>query len=206
MQLSKLTSNKENLSAIDVNDKLFDTPFNETLVHQVMNSYFHNSHTGTKAQKTRADVRGGGRKPWRQKGMGRARTGSTRNPIWRAGGVTFAAKPIVTQQKVNKKMFKSAVACILSQLAREKRLLVIDTIKIEKPKTKKMVDWIKQAGLEGRVLFMMKEFNEPFALSIRNIPNVETFDVAHINLLNLVSYDYILVEETAIDVLQERLT
>jgi len=205
MQLSKLTSTKDSLSAITVNDKLFGSVFNETLVHQVMNSYVHNSHTGTKAQKTRAEVRGGGRKPWRQKGMGRARVGSSRNPIWRAGGVTFATKPIATQQKVNKKMFRGAIACILSALVREKRLFAIDPITLEKPKTKEMVKWIKQTGLDGRILFVMKEFNQSFALSIRNIPNVEAFDVAHINPLHLVSYDYILVEETAIGVLQERL-
>jgi len=205
MQLSKLTSNKDDSSVIDVNDKLFGSVFNETLVHQVMNSYFHNSHMGTKAQKTRADVRGGGRKPWRQKGMGRARTGSTRNPIWRAGGVTFATKPLVTQQKVNKKMFKGAIACILSQLVREKRLFVIDPITIEKPRTKEMVNWIKKMGLEGRILFVMKEFNEPFALSIRNIPNVEAFDVEHVNPLHLISYHYVLVAENAVDVLQKRL-
>ena len=205
MQLSKLTSNKDNLSTIDVNDQVFDCRFNETLVHQILNAYFYNSHTGTKAQKTRSDVSGGGRKPWRQKGMGRARTGSSRNPIWRAGGVTFAAKPMQTKQKVSKKMFRGALICMLSQLVREKRLFAIDTITLEQPKTKKMVQWIKETKLDGRILFLVRELHTPFMLSIRNIPTVEAFDVGHINLLQLVSYDYILVEESAITILQERL-
>jgi large subunit ribosomal protein L4 len=205
MQVSKLTSNKKESALLDVSDKLFGCKFNETLVHQVANSYFCNSHTGTKAQKTRADVRGGGRKPWRQKGMGRARFGSTRNPIWRSGGVTFAAKPNRVVQKVNKRMFQSAIACIFSQLVREKRLFAIEPITLEAPKTKQMHKWLAESGLKGYILFILKEANETFALAIRNIPNVSVFDVDHINPLHLISFDYVLIEEGAINTLQERI-
>jgi large subunit ribosomal protein L4 len=204
MKLSKMTSNKNELVTLDAKEALFGCEFNKTLVHQVVNVCFHNSHTGTKAQKSRADVRGGGRKPWRQKGMGRARAGSSRSPLWRAGGVTFAAKPLKTQKKVNKKMFQGAIASIFSSLVREKRLLIIEPIHVEQPKTKAIVDWIKQSGIEGSILFILKECHENFALSIRNIPNIDACDVNHLNPLQLISFDFVLLEEAALTFLQER--
>jgi large subunit ribosomal protein L4 len=205
MNLSKITSSIDKLTTIQGNDKLFACPLKKTLIHQVVNSYFYNSHIGTKAQKSRSEVRGGGRKPWRQKGMGRARAGSIRSPVWRAGGVTFAAKPLKRQQKINRKMFNGALASISSQLVREDRLLITDAIELKQPKTKEMAVWMREKKLTGNsVLFVFKDLDENFSLSIRNIPNVDACDVRHINLLQLMSFDYILLFDSALNFLQER--
>jgi len=207
MQLSVLTAaGKLKKDGIKVNEAVFECELKPALVHQVVQSYLYNGHNGTKAQKTRSDVRGGGKKPFRQKGTGRARAGTTRSPLWRSGGVTFATKPHVSKLKINKQMFRRAITSILSQLVREERLMVIKPFKFEKPKTKDIVNYLKNAKLEGSVLFVIDEFNEALALSIRNIPNVDLFDVKHIDPANLIAFDHILVYDTAIKKLEEGLS
>src|SRR3990167_7631829 len=150
MELQLANSKKK----IAVSDEVFSTPFNEPLIHQVVTAYLAGERAGTKAQKTRAEVSGGGIKPWRQKGTGRARAGSIRSPIWRKGGVTFAAKPRNYTQKVNKKMYSGAMRSILSELLRQERLVVVDSISLEQPKTKALLKQLAEWKLSGKVLII----------------------------------------------------
>jgi large subunit ribosomal protein L4 len=189
---------------LQVSDAAFGQQFNESLVHQVVTAYRNASRSGTKAQKTRAEVRGGGKKPWSQKGTGQARAGSSRSPIWVGGGRAFAAKPRSFEQKVNRKMYRGAIRSMLSELGRTERLLVTDGIELEAPKTRLLVNQLKQWGLE-KVLIIVEAQDEKLYLAARNLPFVEVLEVAGVNPLALAGYDKVLVTRGAVKMLEERL-
>jgi large subunit ribosomal protein L4 len=189
---------------LQVSDAAFGQQFNEALVHQVVTAYRNAGRAGTKAQKSRAEVRGGGKKPWSQKGTGQARAGSSRSPIWVGGGRAFAAKPRSFEQKVNRKMFRGAIRAMLSELARTDRLLVTDDIELEAPKTRLLVNQLKQWGLE-KALIIVEATDEKLFLAARNLPHVEVLEAGGLNPLALASYDKVLVTRGAVKMLEERL-
>ncbi len=188
---------------VDVSDGAFGAPFNEPLVHQVVVAYLAGARAGTKAQKTRAQVRGGGAKPWRQKGTGRARAGSIRSPIWRGGGVTFAATPRDFSQKVNRKQYRAAMRSILSELVRQERLLLCEEFKVEAPKTKELVN--KLAPLVGKsVLIVTEEADMNLLLAARNLHSVEVSEARGVDPVRLVAYDAVIMTVPALRVVEER--
>lgn len=174
MKLTLLNSSKK----VELADNVFACEFNEPLIHQVVTAYMAAGRAGTKAQKTRAAVSGGGAKPFKQKGTGRARAGTIRSPLWRKGGKIFAASPRSFKQKVNKKMFKGALRSILSELIRQDRLLIVDAFEIESPKTKKLLEKLQAINVSGEALIISDEVNENLYLSSRNLPEVNVSDVA----------------------------
>ena len=178
-------------NGVDVSDTAFGREFNEALVHQVVVSYMAGARQGTKAQKTRSEVNGGGRKPFRQKGTGRARAGTIRSPIWRGGGVTFAAKPMDHSKKVNKKMYHGAMQAILSELVRQERLVVVEDFTIDAPKTKVFSAKLKELELTN-VLIVVEEVDENLYLGCRNIHNVDVIDVQGVNPVNLIGFKKVL--------------
>ena len=194
--------NVNGAQAIEVSERTFGGEFNETLVHQAVVAYMAGGRQGTRAQKTRAEVTGGGKKPWRQKGTGRARSGSSVGPIWRGGGVTFAAKPQDHSQKLNKKMYRAGMASILSQLVREGRLAVVDSLKVESPKTKALAAKFKAMNLES-VLVIADEVDENLYLASRNLVNVLVVEPRYADPLSLVHYRKVLVTKAAMDTLKE---
>ncbi|HEV8441959.1 MAG TPA: 50S ribosomal protein L4 [Steroidobacteraceae bacterium] len=187
-----------------VSDAIFGKEYNESLVHQVITAYRNAGRAGTKAQLTKAEVRGGGRKPRPQKGGGTSRAGSIRSPIWVGGGRAFAAKPRSFEQKVNKKMYRGAVQSMLSELVRQDRLVVADTFTVKEPKTKQVAEQLKKLNLE-RVLIVVEGIDEKLFLAARNLPHVEVLTVAHLNPLSLASYDKVLVTAGAVKLIEERL-
>nr|WP_298250521.1 50S ribosomal protein L4 [uncultured Halomonas sp.] len=189
---------------VDVSDATFGKEFNEALVHQVVTAYLAGGRQGTRAQKNRSDVRGGGKKPWRQKGTGRARAGTIRSPIWRSGGVTFAARPQDHSQKVNRKMYRAAMRSILSELVRQDRLVAVEEIAVEAPKTKQLVAKLDELGLE-KVLIVTEEVDEKLYLAARNIPNVDVIDVAAADPVSLVAFDKVLATVSALRKFEEKL-
>jgi large subunit ribosomal protein L4 len=189
---------------LQVSDAAFGQQFNEALVHQIVTAYRNAGRAGTKAQKSRAEVSGGGRKPWSQKGTGQARAGSNRSPIWVGGGKTFAAKPRSFEQKVNRKMYRGAIRAMLSELARTDRLLVTDGIELEAPKTRLLVNQLKQWGIE-KALIIVEATDEKLYLASRNLPHVEVVEVAGINPVALAAHDKVLVTRGAVKMLEERL-
>jgi large subunit ribosomal protein L4 len=189
---------------LQVSEAAFGHVFNEALIHQVITAYRNAGRAGTKAQKTRAEVRGGGRKPWAQKGTGQARSGSSRSPIWVGGGRAFAAKPRSFEQKVNRKMYRGAIRSMVSELARTDRLLVTDGIELEAPKTRLLVNQLKQWGLD-KVLIVVEATDEKLYLAARNLPYVEVIEVSGLNPLALVGYEKVLVTRGAVKMLEERL-
>ncbi len=182
----------------------FGKDFNEPLVHQVVVAYMAAGRQGSKAQKTRSEVSGGGKKPWRQKGTGRARAGTIRSPIWRGGGVTFAAKPRDYEQKVNRKMYRGALQCIFSELVRQERLVVVDDFKVETPKTKALLEKLKALDLTN-VLIVADEVDENLFLSARNLPHVDVRDAAGIDPVSLIAFEKVLVTVPALKKLEEAL-
>jgi len=184
-------------SSVALSDEVFGNEFNEPLVHQVVVAYMNAARSGTKAQKSRADVAGGGRKPWRQKGTGRARAGTTRSPLWRGGGVTFAARPRDYSQKVNRKMYRSALRSILSELVRQDRLLVVDDFQLAEPKTKLALAALNKLGVND-VLIVCDEITENLFLAARNIPHIGMADVSAIDPVLLISYDKVVVTQKAL--------
>jgi|TARA_B100000809_G_scaffold88389_1_gene86827 large subunit ribosomal protein L4 len=178
-------------NGVDVSDTAFGREFNEALVHQVVVSYMAGARQGTKAQKTRSEVNGGGRKPFRQKGTGRARAGTIRSPIWRGGGVTFAAKPMDHSKKVNKKMYHGAMQAILSELVRQERLVVVEDFTIDAPKTKVFSAKLKELELTN-VLVVVEEVDDNLYLGCRNIHNVDVIDVQGVNPVNLIGFKKVL--------------
>ncbi|MEH6469685.1 MAG: 50S ribosomal protein L4 [Halopseudomonas sp.] len=190
--------------SVEVSELAFGKEFNEALVHQVVTAYLAGARQGTRAQKTRSEVSGGGRKPWRQKGTGRARAGTIRSPIWRSGGVTFAAKPQDHSQKVNKKMYRAAIRCIFSELVRQERLVVVEEFKLEAPKTKLMVAKLKELDLDN-VLVVTEAVDLDLYLSARNLPRVDVRDVAAIDPVSLVGSDKVLVTVAALKKIEEML-
>ena len=195
---------KDASGALEVSEATFGLEFNEALVHQVVVAYAAGARQGTRAQKTRSEVSGGGAKPWRQKGTGRARAGTTRGPIWRSGGVTFAAKPQDHSQKVNRKMYRGAIKSILSELVRQDRLVVVENFTVETPKTKELV--AKLNGLELKdVLIVTPEVDENLFLSARNLYKVDVRDVDGIDPVSLVGFEKVLMTATAVKQLEEML-
>lgn len=189
-------------STVAVADTAFAREFNEALVHQVVTAYMAGGRQGTKAQKTRAEVSGGGIKPWRQKGTGRARAGSSNSPIWRSGGVTFAAKPRSFEQKVNKKMYRAAMQTILSELVRQGRLVVADNFAVETHKTKDFVAKLNELELSN-VLIVADEVTENLYLAARNVPHVGITEAGSIDPVSLIAYEKVLVTIPALKQLEE---
>lgn len=192
---------------IQVSDDIFACAFNEPLVHQVVTSYLAAGRSGTKAQKTRAEVRGGGIKPFKQKGTGRARAGTIRSPIWRKGGVTFAAKPRSFKQKVNKKMFRGAMCAIFSELIRQERLLIIDDFQSQTPKTKDLLKHLKQFKLEGRIIIVRDNLDMNLYLAARNLPNIQIKDAISTisDPVSLVNANYVVMTQAALREIEETL-
>lgn len=187
---------------VELSDATFGREFSEALVHQVVTAYMAGARAGTKATKSRSDVRGGGRKPWKQKGTGRARAGTIRSPIWRGGGHTFAARPRDFSQKVNRKMFRGAMQCILSELVRQERLIALEALELAEPKTKLLSAELEQYG-GGRKLIVTAETNENLYLAARNIPNVNTVDVGALDPVSLVGAEKVLVTVDALKQIEE---
>ena len=187
-----------------VSDQNFAREFNQALVFQVVNAYLAAGRSGTKAQKTRAEVRGGGKKPWRQKGTGSARAGSIRSPIWVGGGRTFAAQPRDFSQKVNRKMYRGAMRSMLSELVRQERLVVTPSFTVDAPRTKLLIQKLKALALED-VLILVEAPDERLTLAARNVPNVELLSVAAINPVSLARHDKVLATVGAVKLLEERL-
>jgi large subunit ribosomal protein L4 len=195
----------EGKGSVDVAETAFGAKFNEALVHQVVTAYLAGGRAGTKAQKNRAAVRGGGTKPWRQKGTGRARAGTIRSPIWVGGGRTFAAKPRDFSQKVNKKMYRAALRSVFSELLRQERLVVVESLELEAPKTRLLAGKLKDLGLEN-VLLLNEAFDETLFLAARNLPNVGVCDAASIDPVVLIRFDKVLITLPALKLIEERLS
>ena len=191
-------------STLQVSEATFGSRFNEALVHQVLTAYRNAGRAGTKAQKSRAEVRGGGRKPWAQKGTGQARVGSNRSPIWVGGGKTFAAKPRDFAQKVNRKMYRGAIRSMLSELARTERLLVTEGIELAEPKTRLLASQLKAWSLPS-VLIVVEATDEKLLLAARNLPHVEVLEVPALNPVSLAAYDKVLMTVGAVKLIEERL-
>lgn len=204
MELSIAKPGNGAAGTVQVSDVTFAREFNEDLVHQVVVAYMAGARQGTRAQKTRSDVRGGGKKPWRQKGTGRARAGTIRSPIWRGGGVTFAARPQDHTQKVNRKMYRAALCTILSELARQERLVVVEDFALESPKTKLLVKSLGEYGLEG-ALVVTEEVNGNLYLAARNLHNVDVRDVSGVDPVSLIGYDKVVITVAALKKFEELL-
>ena len=189
-------------AAVAVSEAAFGREFNEALVHQIVTAYMAGGRQGSKAQKTRAEVSGGGIKPWRQKGTGRARSGTSNSPIWRSGGVTFAAKPRNFEQKVNKKMYRAAMQSILSELVRQDRLIVADSFAVDSHKTKEFVAKLKEMELSN-VLIVADEIDEKLYLAARNVPHVGVTEASAIDPVSLIAFDKVLVTVPALKKLEE---
>jgi large subunit ribosomal protein L4 len=190
---------------LQVSDATFAREYNEALVHQVLVAYMAGGRAGTKAQKTKAEVRGGGIKPWRQKGTGQARAGSIRSPIWVGGGRAFAAKPRDFSQKVNRKMYRGAMQAMLSELARQERLAVVNGIELEAPKTKLLVQKLGELNLGSNVLIVIEAHDEKLELAARNLPYVDVMPVSSLDPLSLARHDRVLATAGAVRLLEERL-
>ncbi len=204
MELKLKQLNKKADGKVTVADSIFAAEYNEALIHQALTAFMTSSRAGTKAQKTRSDVRGGGRKPWKQKGTGRARSGTIRSPIWRSGGVTFAARPRDYSQKLNKKMYRGAMRSILAELVRQERLVLIDEFTVDVPKTKDMVAQLKSMDMDN-VLIVTDEMTENLFLSTRNISYVDVVDTEEINPYLLIGYNRILMTRGALAKVEELL-
>jgi len=189
-------------NAIKVSEATFGRDFSEALVHQVVTAYLAGGRAGTKAQKNRSDVRGGGRKPWKQKGTGRARAGTIRSPLWRGGGRTFAARPRDHSQKVNRKMYRGAIQAILSELVRQDRLVVLDSFELSAPKTSELRARLAEQGFE-RGLIVTAQVDGNLFLASRNLPNVYVLDVAALDPVSLVAADKVVMTVAAIKKIEE---
>jgi large subunit ribosomal protein L4 len=192
-------------NAVDVNADAFGADFNEALVHQVVTAFLAGARAGSKAQKNRARVRGGGAKPYRQKGTGRARAGTIRSPIWVGGGRTFAARPRKFDQKVNKKMFRAALRSVFSELVRQDRLVITESVSLEAPKTRELAGMLRKLELDN-VLIVNEAFDENVFLSARNLKDVGICDAASIDPVVLMRFDKVLVTLPALKLIEERLS
>lgn len=204
MELSVIKAGNAAAGTVSVSDATFAREYNEELVHQVVTAYMAGSRQGSRAQKNRADVSGGGRKPWRQKGTGRARAGTNSSPIWRSGGVTFAAQPQDHSQKVNRKMYRAALRTIMSELARQDRLIVVESLDLEAPKTKELVKQLGEFGLDN-VLIVSAELDTNLYLASRNLHKVDVRDVAGADPVSLIAYDKVMVTVDAVKKFEEML-
>lgn len=199
----ELTVTGSKSGSVAVSDATFSRDFNESLVHQVVTAFMADARQGTRAQKTRSEVRGGGKKPWKQKGSGRARAGTIRSPIWRSGGVTFAAKPQDFSQKVNRKMYRAAMQVILSELVRQERLVVVESMTVSEPKTKVLSAMLEKQGLLNSTLIISEEVDTNLFLASRNIPKIDVRDAAGIDPLSLVAYDKVVLTVPALKKIEE---
>jgi len=189
---------------LDVSDDTFGARYNEALVHQLVTTYRNGGRAGTKRQKSRAEVRGGGKKPWRQKGTGSARAGSIRSPIWVGGGRAFAARPRDYSQKINRKMYRAGIRSMLGELVRSDRLVVTQNLSVTEAKTRLLVDELKKLSLDS-ALIIVEAQDEKLELAARNLPHVDVIDVTQINPLSLASFDKVLVTVGAVKLIEERL-
>ena len=200
MELPIVNSKSKSLK---VPDSLFNQEVNDNLINQLVNSYIDNGHQGTKAQKNRSQVSGGGKKPWRQKGTGRARAGTSRSPIWRGGGVTFAARSKSSNpKKINKKMYKVAMKSIFSSLAKSNKVFISQGIEVGSSKTKEMVSLLKKIDFD-KGLLIFKELNENLILASRNIPNIEVTEIKSLNPISLLKHKAILISDDCFRELEE---
>jgi large subunit ribosomal protein L4 len=190
--------------AVQVSDTVFGAEYKPGLIHQVVTAYLAGARAGTKAQKNRSAVSGGGAKPYRQKGTGRARAGTTRSPLWRSGGVTFAATPRDYGQKVNRKMYRGAVRSILSELARQERLVVVADWALSAPKTKEVVAKLKELGL-AEALIIVEGYDDPLFLAARNLPDVDVMTAGGVDPVSMIAFEHLIVTEAALRRLEERL-
>ncbi|MGP9689506.1 50S ribosomal protein L4 [Psychrobacter sp. AOP22-C1-C5] len=191
-------------AAVELSDTAFGREFNEALVHQVVTAYLAGARQGTRAQKTRAEVSGGGIKPWRQKGTGRARAGSIRSPIWRSGGRAFAAKPQDWSQKVNRKMYRGAMQCILAELIRQERLILVEELSVSGPKTKELIAKLNELNAP-RALIVTKEVDENLYLAARNIPHVNVLGTSEVDPVSLIAFDKVIMSVEAAKQFEEAL-
>ena len=198
-----VVSDAADAGSVELADRTFAVDYNEPLVHQVVTAYMAGSRRGTKARKSRAEVRGGGAKPWRQKGLGRARAGSIRSPIWRGGGATFAAKPRSFAQKVNRKMYRGAMRSILSELVRRGRLLVVEDFVLERPKTKDMVARLSTLGFTD-VLIVTAQQDDTLTLAARNLRDVSVQRSAEVSPVSLLTFDKVVMTVAAARRIEER--
>ena len=189
---------------VEVSEGTFGTQFNQDLVHQAVVAFMANARQSTKAQKTRSEVRGGGRKPWRQKGTGRARAGTTSSPIWRSGGVTFAARPQDHSKKLNKKMYRGAMQCILSELIRKERLFVVNEFALESHKTKELISKLNEFELDN-VLIISEQVEKNLYLAARNLHKVDVLDAAGVDPVSLIGFDNVLITVAALKKVEEML-
>ncbi|MDO5089935.1 MAG: 50S ribosomal protein L4 [Cardiobacteriaceae bacterium] len=192
--------------AVNVAETVFAAPYNEALIHQVVVAYMAGGRAGTKAQKTRSEVSGGGAKPWRQKGTGRARAGTIRSPIWRSGGVAFAAKPRDYSKKVNRKMYRAALCSIFSELNRVERFNVVESIECNEPKTKAFAAYLAGQGWDEDVLFVTESDNVNLFLAARNLKNVGVVDVQALNPALLLAYGRVVADRAAVEKINEWLS
>jgi len=183
-------------AAVELSEVAFGKEFNEALVHQVVTAYLAGGRQGTRAQKTRAEVSGGGKKPFKQKGTGRARAGSIRSPSWRGGGKIFAARPQDWSQKVNRKMYRGAMQCILAELVRQERLILVEEISVSAPKTKELLAKLKGLGAEN-ALIVTEAVDENLYLAARNLPHVAVIDTAAVDPVSLIGFDKVLMSVPA---------
>jgi large subunit ribosomal protein L4 len=204
VELSVVKSGSGDAGTVSVSEATFAREYNEPLVHQVVTSFLAGARQGTRAQKSRSAVAGGGKKPWRQKGTGRARAGTIRSPIWRSGGVTFAASPQDHSQKVNKKMYRAAMRSILSELARTDRLMVVEDFVVEQPKTKLLVKALEGFGVDN-VLIVSGEVDQNLYLASRNLHQVDVRDVDGVDPVSLIAFDKVIVTVDAVKKFEEAL-
>jgi large subunit ribosomal protein L4 len=204
VELSVVKPGNKAAGTVAVSEANFAREYNEALVHQVVTAYLSGARQGTRAQKTRSEVAGGGKKPWRQKGTGRARAGTIRSPIWRTGGVTFAAKPQDHSQKVNRKMYRAAMRSILSELARTDRLMIVEALDVEQPKTKLLVETLKGYGVDN-VLIVADNVDKNLYLASRNLHKVDVRDVEGVDPVSLIAFDKVMITVDAIKKFEEAL-
>ncbi len=204
MELSVVKPGSDAVDTVSVSDSTFGREYNEDLVHQVVTAYLAGARQGTRAQKNRADVAGGGKKPWRQKGTGRARAGTIRSPIWRSGGVTFAARPQDHSQKVNRKMYRAALRSIMSELARQNRLVVVDALDVDQPKTKLLVQQLGEYGVDD-ALIVSTEVGDNLYLAARNLHKIDVRDVDGVDPVSLIAHEKVMVTVDAVKKIEEML-
>ena len=202
MELKLINAQGQVSGSVAASDALFAREYNEALVHQLVTAYLANARSGNRAQKTRAEVKHSTKKPWRQKGTGRARSGDIKSPIWRSGGVTFAAKPQDHSQKVNKKMYRGAIKSILSELVRQDRLVVVEKFELDAPKTKVLVQKLKDLAVED-ALIITASLDENLFLAARNLYKVDVRDVQGIDPVSLIAFDKVIVTVDAVKQIEE---
>jgi large subunit ribosomal protein L4 len=205
LNLQPIGTENSTTTSVSISDRVFAAKYNEALIHQVITAYLAGGRAGTRAQKNRAQVKGTGSKPWRQKGTGRARSGSITSPLWRGGGITFAARPTNFSQKLNKKMYQGGLRSILSELVRSARLLVIEQFSVHEPKTRTLINQLKAINLSHNVLIVVEEKDDNLYLAARNLPQVEVRQASAVDPVCLVKFEKVLMTVAALKKIEERL-